>query len=140
MGLDTTHDCWHGSYIAFHRWRSKLAQAAGLPPLDLMEGFYRPDEETIFGRNDTGLCYNLPIKWESLKPDVLHELLHHSDCDGEIRAEICASLADRLEALLPLLTSDAGEWGHLSSYQEKTRLFIAGLRKAASRSESVGFH
>jgi hypothetical protein len=40
MGLDTTHNCWHGAYSAFMRWRQEIAKAAGLPPLDLMEGFF----------------------------------------------------------------------------------------------------
>ena len=39
MGLDTTHDCWHGSYSAFAIWRKKLAEAANIP-LDLMEGHF----------------------------------------------------------------------------------------------------
>lgn len=43
MGLDTTHGCWHGAYSAFMRWREKLAEVAGLPPLMLMEGFYLAD-------------------------------------------------------------------------------------------------
>jgi hypothetical protein len=29
MGLDTTHDCWHGSYGGFNRWRNAIAAAAG---------------------------------------------------------------------------------------------------------------
>jgi hypothetical protein len=24
MGLDTTHDAWHGAYSAFMRWREKV--------------------------------------------------------------------------------------------------------------------
>lgn len=27
MGLDTTHDCWHGSYGSFNAWRIQLAKA-----------------------------------------------------------------------------------------------------------------
>lgn len=23
MGLDTSHDCWHGAYSAFTRWRQQ---------------------------------------------------------------------------------------------------------------------
>ncbi len=38
MGLDTTHDCWHGPYSSFNRWRTQLAAEIGLP-LPLMEGF-----------------------------------------------------------------------------------------------------
>ncbi len=29
MGLDTSHDCWHGAYSAFGRWRRAIAEAAG---------------------------------------------------------------------------------------------------------------
>lgn len=39
MGLDVSHDCWHGAYSAFHRWRHGVAKAAGIP-LDLMEGYW----------------------------------------------------------------------------------------------------
>lgn len=38
MGLDCSHNAWHGAYSAFMRWRIKLAEVAGLPPLEFMEG------------------------------------------------------------------------------------------------------
>ncbi|QGH79670.1 hypothetical protein SEA_MINNIE_81 [Mycobacterium phage Minnie] len=31
MGLDTTHDCWHGAYGGFARFREVVGRAAGLP-------------------------------------------------------------------------------------------------------------
>ena len=40
MGLDTSHNAWHGAYSAFMTWRKKIAHLAGFPPLELMEGFY----------------------------------------------------------------------------------------------------
>jgi hypothetical protein len=40
MGLDVSHECWTGAYSAFHIWRCKIAELKGLPPLELMEGFY----------------------------------------------------------------------------------------------------
>lgn len=40
MGLDTTHNAWHGAYSAFMRWRTEIARVAGYPPLSLMEGFF----------------------------------------------------------------------------------------------------
>jgi hypothetical protein len=64
-------------------------------------------------------------------------LLAHSDCEGEIQADICAPLADRLEELLPKLEGDGG--GHVGSYREKTETFIRGLRSAASAGEAVVF-
>lgn len=148
MGLDCSHDAWHGAYSAFHRWRQKIAEMAGMPPLDLMEGFYTPndyrdpirDAAARFEQPNQAseLQRRLPIRWESLKPDPLHVLLSHSDCEGEIAPEDCGPIADRLEALLPSLDGDGG--GHIGSYREKTEQFIRGLRRAASCGEAVDFH
>ena len=157
MGLDTTHDCWHGAYSAFMRWRKKLAEVAGLPPLELMEGFYYFDGNGTLqavrcalktwtmkpmdwlAESIEVLEQSLPIKWDCFKPDVLYELLSHSDCDGELAPELCGPLADRLEELLPLLP-DEENWGHIGNWKEKTQAFIDGLRTAAAANESVGFH
>lgn len=162
MGLDTTHDCWHGAYTAFHRWRCKLAEVAGLPPLDLMEGFYQPlDSESVapptlyhgpntyepesymgFGSGRTYMSKLddlLPIKWECLKPNPLHELLCHSDCDGEIPADRCGPIANALEELIPLLP-DGDAVGHIGNWREKTQAFVGGLRRAAAANENVKFH
>lgn len=119
MGLDISHDAWHGAYSSFMRWREKIAEVAGLPPLQNMEGF------------------GGPIKWESLEPSPLHELLHHSDCDGEISWKSCGAIADELEKLLPKLNGDGG--GHIGSYKEKTEQFIKGLRKAHKKKQELVF-
>ena len=154
MGLDTTHDCWHGAYSAFMHWRKKLAEVAGLPPLELMEGFYYHDEigtlQAVRRSLGSGpldflaesideLERSLPILWDRLKPDVLHELLSHSDCDGELAPGICGPLADRLEELLPLLP-DENQGGHIGHWRDTTQAFIDGLRVAAAANEPVGFH
>jgi hypothetical protein len=69
----------------------------------------------------------------------LHELLYHSDCEGQIAPDRCGPIADALEALLDLLPNeDAG--GHIGSWQEKTRQFVRGLRAAAAASEPLDFH
>ena len=127
MGLDTTHDCWHGAYSSFSNWRRKLAKVAGLPPLDLMEGFYN-SKSTLSTTDEWG---DLPIKWASLKFDVLLFLLNHSDSEGHLQFAICGPLADRLEQLKPLVPDDA--------WQKKTQAFIDGLRLAASKNENVEF-
>lgn len=158
MGLDTSHDAWHGAYSAFMRWRQEIARAAGLPPLDLMEGFFCPRSNgksfgsipTIYlgpGALNDELTVNciqrlesgLPIKWDALKPSPLHELLFHSDCDGEIPAESCGPIADELEKLLPLLPEGDGG-GHIGIWREKTQQFIDGLRAASAAGEPVDFH
>lgn len=152
MGLDTSHDCWHGPYSTFMRWRRKIAKLAGIP-LDLMEGFYYEDNVggTVFlnelerlGEDSAVVRYalrvraELPLKWSIFQPDVLHILLHHSDCDGIIESQYCEPLADRLEQLLPLLPAEDGG-GHIG-WRDKTQAFIDGLRLAARKGEDVDFH
>lgn len=147
MGLDTSHDCWHGAYSAFMRWRTKIAEVAGLPPLMFMEGFWQRGDYTdplrAYAKEWPELAENfyrsLPIRWEALKPDPLHVLLYHSDCDGEIDAADCGPIADSLERLLPLMPAGDGG-GHIGSWHDKTAQFIAGLRAAAAAGEAVKFH
>lgn len=147
MGLDTSHGAWHGAYSAFMRWRQKIAQVAGLPPLNLMEGFFEKgnylDPFRDYAKQWPELAAtfydSLPIRWEALKSDPLHVLLHHSDCDGEITPEDCAKIADRLQELLPLLPAgDSG--GHIGDYRDKTQTFIDGCRAAAQANEPLDFH
>lgn len=132
MGLDCSHNAWHGSYRAFMRWRMKLAAVAGLPPLELMEGFYGLG---ISSSTDDGL----PIRWESLKPSALHELLAHSDCDGEIPPDRCGPIADAMEAMIPLLP-DENAGGHIGNWRAKTQQFVDGLRAAAADGKPLDFH
>ena len=164
MGLDTTHGCWHGAYTAFRRWRNGIAQAAGMPPLGLMEGYYgwggieegevREAQDAIGWDTKHEWARELfraiapppgfpeaalPIQWECLRPSPLHILLRHSDCDGSILTADCGPIADALEELLPRLPDDEGG-GHIGNWREKTETFIAGLRLAASLGEDVGFH
>lgn len=157
MGLDCSHDAWHGAYSAFMRWRTEIARVAGLPPLELMEGFYAPLEKaraagysvpTIYlGPSTDELTRNciqrlddrLPILWNCLEPSPLHELLYHSDCDGEIEADKCAAIADALEELLPDMPEGEGG-GHIGNWRDKTKQFIDGLRKAAAAGEPLDFH
>lgn len=151
IGLNCSHGAWDGAYSAFMRWRIKIAQVAGMPPLELMEGFYTPlkgghkyDLPTFY----TGLAENphrleqmdesLPIKWQSLKRDKLHILLTHSDCEGSIPSRQCAGLADRLEQLIELLP-DEEDSGHIGNWRVKTQTFVNGLRAAAAAKESLKF-
>lgn len=153
MGLDISHDTWHGAYSAFMRWRIKIAEVAGLPPLELMEGFYheqgmsnpftlldhaypKGDELAMSAVRD--IRKQLPIKWECLKENPLHELLFHSDCDGEIAWENCGPIADELEKLLPLLPAE-NNGGHIGNWKDKTTAFITGLRLAHSKKETLIF-
>lgn len=116
MGLDTSHDCWHGPCSSFNRFRRAICKAAGMGDLDTYKG-YGGDRE-----------------WPENQPLVT--LLDHSDCDGEIVAKDCAPLADAMQELLPALDDS----DPFLSDAKQTKQFIKGLRKAAKAKEDVEFH
>ena len=120
MGLDTSHDCWHGPYSSFMEWRVALHRAiTGKPAVkeDLRNAW-------DYGEYDD---QSIPI----------NVLMNHSDCDGKIPAEVCGSLADALEEIAVKIPANPPD--NLSHVQS-TLTFIAGLRKAQRRRESVSFH
>lgn len=118
MGLDTTHDCWHGPYSAFGQWREVVCAAAGL------------------GRIRDYIGFGGEKKWPT--GDVITELLNHSDCDGEIAWHVCAPLADRLEVLMPEIQK-SDRLSVFPYYADSTDRFIRGLRRAHEARENVEF-
>ena len=119
MGLDTSHDAWHGSYSTFNEWRTLVAAAAGFRPLREMRGF--------------GGSRSWP---DSPGDKRLVPLLHHSDCDGEIAAEMCGPIADALELLMIEKMPARATYDEMRPATER---FIAGLRRAAAAGEPVLF-
>ena len=138
MGLDTTHDCWHGPYSAFMRWRIWLNYFIALD-----------HEKDDAWKDDKGqpLSYrgatreSLDYAWEHGFYDdqgvPLNVLMGHSDCDGDIAADVCARLADALEDLANRRMPRRALYDEM---RPPTERFIAGLRLAASRGEPVRFH
>lgn len=105
MGLDVSHECWSGPYSAFHRWRCWLAEQAGYPPLDLMEGFQIDESDRKAYVNakypDIGSPMPIPpIRQFPFHSDPLSWLLFHSDCDGKIHWSLCKGIALRLAGIL----------------------------------------
>lgn len=143
MGLDTSHDAWHGSYGAFTRWRNAVAVAAGY---EVMEGgVIRHSDGRSDLLHDTVLIdwghvqdKNYSGDWDEPPADPLIVLIAHSDCDGVIHPEHAGPLADRLAELLPLMAEDQS--GHIWSYRGVTEQFIKGLREAVAAGEDVDFH
>lgn len=132
MGLDTSHDCWHGPYGAFQLWRQELARAAGYQVVNERRGLGEPYYELPWDQFEDK---NYQGEWDSIPgDDPLMFLLVHSDCDGVIRPEHGIHLAGRMEQLLPLLDDD------VYRVREHTERFIDGLRKAAAAGEDVDFH
>jgi hypothetical protein len=141
MGLDTTHNCWHGAYSAFGRWRQMMAEVAGYAVWDVMVGrpgsaYPKPAVMIDWGHVTEA---NLMGEWEATPADPLLVLIAHADDDGRIYPEQARPLADRLEALLPLLPATPG-LGHVGDWRVTTQRFIDGLRAAAAAGEPVEFH
>lgn len=154
MGLDTSHGAWNGPYSAFMTWRTKIAEVAGFPPLELMEGYY---SEEGMGNPFTLLDYRypkgdelpmyqlriirqrLPIKWNLFEGHPLVTLLIHSDCDGEIEWQDCKPIADELTKLLNKFPEEPAG-GRIRNWKQQTQTFIDGLLKAYEAKENLDFH
>lgn len=130
MGLDTSHNCWHGPYSSFTRWRHAVAKAAGYHVYPV-----KYDDITI----DTIMLEwhryreyrELQGTWDETPADPLIVLFAHSDCDGVIHPTQAGPLAEALADLLPKIPPE---------YLRQTEQFIAGLRLAVERGEDVHFH
>ena len=120
MGLDTSHDCWHGPYSQFNKWRNEVCLAADLGSIYEYNGFGGDKE---FDHSDP-----------------LTILLYHSDCDGDIKWQDCNDLADRLEEVLPNVRSVKTEDIRFDYYKARVDQFIDGLREAYNLKEDVDFH
>jgi hypothetical protein len=138
MGLDTSHNCWHGAYGSFSRWRDELARVAGYEFRQL-ESEFKPFPDVDWDKYHADLI-NGPLmgRWDETPEDPLLVLIVHSDCDGWIYHAQTKALADRLTELLPLL-SDANAGGHIGHWHEKTQQFIDGLLLAHELGEDVEF-
>ena len=111
MGLDTTHNAWHGPYSSFNSWRTEICKQAGLGNLREYQGFGGEKQ------------------WDEIHP--LYPLLYHSDCDGNIKWKDCKLIADALREILPKIS----DW-----YVEETTSFINGCMEAYTAKENIEFH
>ena len=76
MGLDFSEGGAHWSYTGFHQFRCDLAEAIGFN-------------------------YNVLLKTQEWPPgEPLVALLRHSDCEGKLTWEECASIAPRLREVI----------------------------------------
>lgn len=135
MGLDTSHNCWHGSYGGFKMFRDEVAVAAKV------HYGYKPDYKGHPMRAFLGWWDN---DWDGTAGDpsshfygdILDVFFVHSDCDGYIFPMQARPLADALDALVGYMVEDDPNW----SPRSRLRQFVAGLRAAADEYEIVTFH
>lgn len=140
MGLSISHGTFDGSYGAFDRFRAEIARVTGV--------FWPPHKE----KNQIDKATGLPMilddnKWywpdegyHSSTHPGLQKFFNHSDGEGRMSPKTAATLADELEALLPLI-SEGGE-GHIEyqgGYRKVTERFIQGCRRAAAAKEWLIF-
>lgn len=118
MGLDTSHDAWHGPYSSFMEWRKWLANQIGFN-LNEMDGF---------GGSKP---------FEQMKHNI-RPLLDHSDCDGELSPDECRQIAFGLQQILDALPAD--EPSEAWSNKWLTERFMKGCLRAAVANESIDFH
>ncbi len=156
MGLDTSHNCWHGSYTVFGAWRQQVALAGGYtlkersdvpwPSVDLPWDMFK--QENYKGDWADGPAVEDPLLY----------LIVHSDADGVIHPEEGRHLAARLEQILPALTKQGApdlaarleqfvpgltverNWMTDEWLEKTTKQFIKGLRDAAADGEDVQFY
>lgn len=133
MGLDTTHDCWHGPYSQFMRWRQWLnhfimTERGETDKVARKISYMGATIEALEKAWADGHYQDQSIP--------INVLMNHSDCDGDIPAEICGPLADALERLLVQMP----ERGIYDEQRPATERFIRGLRQAAAANEAVEFH
>ncbi|OMF38784.1 hypothetical protein BK133_00855 [Paenibacillus sp. FSL H8-0548] len=133
MGLDTSHNAFHGAYSSFNRFRKVVAEAAG--------GSYPPHKDENMDKEN----WYWDSSYSKEANPGLYEFFNHSDCDGEISPEMCVKVADELEKLLPRIEelskgTDGG--GHIArdgGFVEVTKRFITGCRSAAGENEPLIF-
>jgi len=141
MGLDTTHDAFHGAYSAFNRFRQAACEALGgsFPPHSNLERL-----------KAIGVTEEPRRDWWYVPDEVTREthpgmyfFLEHEDCDGIIPPEMCGLIAEEMERLLPRLDEMGEDVGHIAAaggIGAVARRFIKGCRLAAKRNEKITFH
>jgi hypothetical protein len=140
MGLDTTHDAWHGPYGSFSRWRQSVAQAAGITSYQVPDSSGYMNTEYDHPEWDDRLSLDeVQGKWKRKLDEPLFYLIWHSDCDGYIKPKQAKLLAARLKELLPKMSeSDSWDWKYTT--RGRTEAFIAGLERAIAEDKKVKFH
>ena len=126
MGLDTSHDAWHGPYSSFNQFRYWLAKKIGI----------NLDDYLGYGKVN-------PTKDLTSIDHKLMPLFHHSDCDGILTPSECKQIAEGIDEVLNSMSQEEiddpeNNW-HFSNYS-KAKQFKEGCLLAYSKKENIDFH
>ena len=94
MGVDIGGAHW--TYSGFHRFRVRLCWEIGIT-LDNMEGFGAVVDSLALSRTFNHGMQLIP--WANVNDHIV-DLIHHSDCDGELTPGQCETIAPRLRELI----------------------------------------
>lgn len=149
MGLNCSHDAFHGAYSAFNSFRQAVAAATGgsFPPHYVYEnGDVSWDDNTGLLKRHADLDERRWYWGDDYSAEThpgLYILFMHSDFGGEISPEDCVLVANDLEAALPRIASLGWHpYGHIAlggGYVAVTKKFIAGCRAAAEEGVPLTF-
>jgi len=150
MGLDTTHDAFHGGYGSYTTLREALLIAAGYkvddkayPPMCIWDDDTQDIDSTKpeWDRARLGEIDRDEWPW-----DPIIYLWAHEDCDGIIKPAMAGAIADRIEELLPKIQAAtltfAPAWADSTRGRTTTTMasqFLSGLREASLAGEDVEF-
>ncbi len=119
MGLDTSHNCWHGPYSSFNRFRYALGKQIGI------------NLDDYIGYGDKGTK-----DLESIDHDLM-PFFNHSDCDGVLTVEESKKIISGMNSVLDNLSPETEDYEYL-----KARIiqFRDGCIDAVAKDEDVDFH
>lgn len=126
MGLDTSHDAWHGPYSSFNRFRFWLAEQIGI----------NLHEYKGYGNFVDSLYHETGTKELSTIDHDIMPLLNHSDCDGILTPEECRKVARGLTKIIAIAKEDLKPF---SNYQNAIN-FRRGCIKTANANQNLEFH
>ena len=125
MGLDTSHNAWHGPYSSFNNFRRWLAEKIEINLNDYIG--YRNESAT---KKLTSIDHKLM------------PLFNHSDCEGILTPDECKQIAEGIEEVLKNMSKEEIEHPEneysLSNYN-KAKQFREGCLLAYSLDENIEF-
>jgi hypothetical protein len=121
MGLDTTHNAWHGPYSSFNRFRNQLAKRIGIDLNDYVG--YGPN-----GTKDL----------ESIDHPLM-DLFNHSDCDGELTPDQCAKIIEGLDMVIKDCPVPMNAWSEDYLFLSQAIRFRDGCKEAYEKQEVLEF-
>lgn len=83
MGLDTTHNCFHGPYSTFMRFRRSLADQIGINLDDYVEYDREKGTKSLVDLDHP-----------------LQPLFNHSDCEGELSVKESKQIVEGLNSVI----------------------------------------